>query len=84
MLYANASLEDCHQIQDVIETYGRASGQLVNFSKSYVVFSKNVTESIPEEVSSLLGVEIVESHAWKIFRLTYLCRPKKDGNFHVY
>ncbi|XP_024164458.1 uncharacterized protein LOC112171517 [Rosa chinensis] len=40
MLYAQASLYVCYEIQDVIETYGRASGQLVNFDKSSVVFRK--------------------------------------------
>ncbi|XP_062014134.1 uncharacterized protein LOC133730589 [Rosa rugosa] len=76
MLYANASLEDCYQIQDVIETYGRASGQLVNFDKSFVVFSKNVSEGMQEEVSSLLGVEIVESHEKYLGLPTYVGRKK--------
>ncbi|XP_062028822.1 uncharacterized protein LOC133744796 [Rosa rugosa] len=46
MLYAQASLEACYEIQEVIETYGRASGQLVNFNKSSVVFSGNVSEAL--------------------------------------
>ncbi|KAL6137214.1 hypothetical protein ACLB2K_062506 [Fragaria x ananassa] len=58
MLYANASLADCYHIQDVIEIYGRASGQLVNFAKSSIVFSKNVSEFMQEEISSLLGMEV--------------------------
>ncbi|XP_062013879.1 uncharacterized protein LOC133730268 [Rosa rugosa] len=76
MLYAQASLEDCYQIQDVIETYGRASGQLVNFDKSSVVFSKNVSDNMKEEVSSLLGVEVVESHEKYLGLPTYVGRKK--------
>ncbi|XP_062028872.1 uncharacterized protein LOC133744858 [Rosa rugosa] len=76
MLYAHASLEDCYQIQDVIETYGRASGQLVNFDKSSVVFSKNVSDFMQDEVSSLLGVEVVESHERYLGLPTYVGRKK--------
>ncbi|XP_061993303.1 uncharacterized protein LOC133711154 [Rosa rugosa] len=72
MLYAQASLEACYEIQDVIETYGRASGQLGNFNKSSVVFSKNVHLELQEEVSSLLGVEVVESHERYLGLPTYV------------
>ncbi|XP_061993546.1 uncharacterized protein LOC133711437 [Rosa rugosa] len=63
-------------IEDVIETYGQASGQLVNFSKSFVVFSKNVSEEMREEVSSLMGVEVVASHEKYLGLPTYLGRKK--------
>ncbi|XP_024200200.1 uncharacterized protein LOC112203464 [Rosa chinensis] len=76
MLYAQASLEDCYQIQEVLETYGRASGQLVNFDKSSVVFSKNVDSAIQEEISSLLGVEVVASHDKYLGLPTYVGRKK--------
>ncbi|XP_061999224.1 uncharacterized protein LOC133716539 [Rosa rugosa] len=76
MLYANATLEDCYHIQDVIETYGRASGQLVNFDKSSVVFSKNVSEYMKGEVSSYLGVQVVASHEKYLGLPTYVGRKK--------
>ncbi|XP_062007626.1 uncharacterized protein LOC133724796 [Rosa rugosa] len=80
MLYAKASLEACYEIKDVIETYGRASGQLVNLSKSSVVFSKNVSEETKEVVSSLLGVEVVASHEKYLGLPTYVGR-KKSATF---
>ncbi|XP_062006063.1 uncharacterized protein LOC133723263 [Rosa rugosa] len=64
------------EIQDVIETYGRASGQLVNFDKSSVVFSRNVSNFMQDEVSSLLGVEVVESHERYLGLPTYVGRKK--------
>ncbi|XP_062014320.1 uncharacterized protein LOC133730820 [Rosa rugosa] len=76
MLYASASLESCYQIQDVIETYGRASGQLVNFDKSSVVFSKNVAAPMQEAVASLLGVKVVDSHEKYLGLPTYVGRKK--------
>ncbi|XP_062020751.1 uncharacterized protein LOC133737152 [Rosa rugosa] len=76
MFYAHASLEACDEIRDVIETYGRASGQLINVSKISVIFSKNVLEDLKEEVSSLLGVEMVASHEKYLGLPTYVGRKK--------
>ncbi|XP_061999404.1 uncharacterized protein LOC133716758 [Rosa rugosa] len=68
-------------IGNVIETYGRASGQLVNFDKSSVVFSKNVSSFMQEEVSNLMGVEVVASHERYLGLPTYVGR-KKTSTFH--
>ncbi|KAL6132909.1 hypothetical protein ACLB2K_065148 [Fragaria x ananassa] len=76
MLYANATLENCYQIQDVLDTYGRASGQLVNFQKSSVVFSRNVPEFLQEDISSFRGVETVDSHEKYLGLPTYVGRKK--------
>ncbi|KAL6204999.1 hypothetical protein ACLB2K_022265 [Fragaria x ananassa] len=76
MLYANATLENCYQIQDVLETYGRASGQLVNFQKSFVVFSRNVPEFLQEDFSSFMGVETVDNHEKYLGLPTYVGRKK--------
>ncbi|MDD0148652.1 hypothetical protein PSY31_23485, partial [Shigella flexneri] len=73
---AQASLEACHEIQNVIGTYGTASGQLVNFSKSSVVFSSNVSEIMREEVFEFLGVEVVASHEKYLGLPTYIGRKK--------
>ncbi|XP_061993800.1 uncharacterized protein LOC133711713 [Rosa rugosa] len=78
MIYAHATLENCFEIQDVIETYSRASGQLVNFDKSSVAFSKNVSEGLKEEVSSYLGVQVVEVHEKYLGLPTYVGRKKTD------
>ncbi|XP_024200181.1 uncharacterized protein LOC112203446 [Rosa chinensis] len=71
-----ASLEAFYELQDVFETYGTASGQLINFSKSSVVFSKNVTVEMQEEVSDFLGVEVVALHKKYLGLPTYVGRKK--------
>ncbi|XP_061993497.1 uncharacterized protein LOC133711383 [Rosa rugosa] len=76
ILYAQASIEACYEIQDVIETYGRASGQLVNFNKSSIVFNKNVDADLQDDVASLMGVEIVEPHERYLGLPTYVGRKK--------
>ncbi|KAL6181347.1 hypothetical protein ACLB2K_048002 [Fragaria x ananassa] len=80
MLYANAILDDCFHIQDVIETYGRASGQLVNFEKSSVVFNGSTSIEMQEEASELLGVKVVISHEKYLGLPTYVGR-KKSATF---
>ncbi|XP_040372969.1 uncharacterized protein LOC121052306 [Rosa chinensis] len=80
MLYARASLEACSVIQEVLETYRRAYGQVVNFAKSSVVFSKNVPVDIQDDISGVLRVEVVESHAKYLGLPTYVgC--KKTATF---
>ncbi|XP_061998880.1 uncharacterized protein LOC133716172 [Rosa rugosa] len=76
MIYAHASLENCYELQDVIETYGKASGQLVNFDKSSVAFSKNVPEEMQDEVSTYLGVQVVDVHEKYLGLPTYIGRKK--------
>ncbi|XP_062005714.1 uncharacterized protein LOC133722872 [Rosa rugosa] len=76
MLYAQATPEACFQIKDVIQTYGRASGQVVNFHKSSVVFSKNVADCEQDRVANLLGVEVVESHERYLGLPTYIGHKK--------
>ncbi|KAL6188813.1 hypothetical protein ACLB2K_040204 [Fragaria x ananassa] len=51
MLYAEASVQACVMIQEVIDTYSRASGQVINMAKSSVVFSKNVAENREDTLS---------------------------------
>ncbi|XP_061993460.1 uncharacterized protein LOC133711342 [Rosa rugosa] len=62
MLYAKANLQACQAISNVLEVYGKASGQQVNFHKSSVTFSKNVGIVNQRLFASSLGVEVVESH----------------------
>ncbi|XP_024164012.1 uncharacterized protein LOC112170994 [Rosa chinensis] len=76
-----ASLGAWQELLEVLETYRRASGQLVNFAKSSVVFSKNVSEEVKEEISGTLGVEVVASHEKYLGLPTYVGR-KKTSTFH--
>ena len=54
ILYAEASLDACNVIHEVIDIYSRTSDQVVNMNKSSIVFSKNVGTNVQELVSSVL------------------------------
>lgn len=59
-------------------TYGLASGQQVNFSKSSVVFSKNVEVQKQIELAAILSVPIVPVHEKYLGLPTYVGRTKTD------
>ncbi|XP_019197153.1 PREDICTED: uncharacterized protein LOC109191020 [Ipomoea nil] len=44
-------------VKRCLERYGELSGQLVNYSKSNICYSKNTAEQMKEEVAECLGVE---------------------------
>lgn len=50
-------------VKDILSRYGAWSGQLVNYRKSGIFFSANVPEEEQHELSSLLGVELMEKDA---------------------
>ncbi|XP_024155771.1 uncharacterized protein LOC112163728 [Rosa chinensis] len=65
-----------YRAADVIEIYGRASGQLVNFDKSSVAFSKKVSIEMREELASYMGMQIVDVHDKYLGLPTYMGRKK--------
>ncbi|KAL5753865.1 hypothetical protein ACOSP7_022085 [Xanthoceras sorbifolium] len=62
MIFTKATSTECLNIQHILLTYSRASGQSVNFQKSSVCFSKHVPELLIEELVQILGVQKVASH----------------------
>ena len=56
LLFFGANLENAQVINDVMETYYRASGQQINMDKSSIHFAKGVSNSTREELKNLLNV----------------------------
>ncbi|KAH9684396.1 reverse transcriptase domain-containing protein [Citrus sinensis] len=50
-LFFRANDNEANLIKHLLAVYGRASGQVVNFSKSSISFSANVVESVSREIS---------------------------------
>jgi len=57
LVFAEASLRGASRLQEILNTYGRGSGQLVNRDKSSVFFSRNCTDNMKNEVRETLAIE---------------------------
>lgn len=60
ILFSKASVEECSKVVDIISKYERASGKMVNLSKTEVMFSRGVSRERRQEIVNILGVKEVE------------------------
>ncbi|XP_058774622.1 uncharacterized protein LOC131648906 [Vicia villosa] len=63
LLFARANLEEANRIKEILQIYERASGQVVNFNKSEVSFSKNVGDVTRANIRNGLSVSSVPNHS---------------------
>ncbi|XP_071723523.1 uncharacterized protein [Rutidosis leptorrhynchoides] len=56
LVFFRATLADCQQFLQVLKWYKAAAGQEINFSKSNILFSKNVADDCRLELKQCLGV----------------------------
>jgi len=62
ILFYRASEANCLKIKEILEVYGKASGQQVNFEKSSITFSPNSNQDIKDRVGAVLGVDTETAH----------------------
>jgi hypothetical protein len=60
LLFCRANEEEANQIKSIITTYQQASGQLVNYSKSEIIFSKKVQQDSKGVITKILPMPIVD------------------------
>lgn len=77
VLFAKASCQQSVDIVHILQMYGAASGQQVNFGKSELSFSKNVREELRDEIQGILEVVEVEKHDRYLSLPTMIGRSKK-------
>lgn len=56
LLFCKADLAHCDLLKSILSIYGTASGQVINFDKSSVGFSKNIPEDARRELATRLGI----------------------------
>ncbi|XP_010468426.1 PREDICTED: uncharacterized protein LOC104748491 [Camelina sativa] len=56
LLISRATKEECEEIIRCLQLYGKASGQLINFSKSAVTFGKKTTDEVKQIVKQTLNI----------------------------
>ncbi|XP_026439718.1 uncharacterized protein LOC113338531 [Papaver somniferum] len=60
MIFCKANMSEAHNIMELLQIFGSTSGQLINFNKSGVFFSKNTNPNLISQTSSSTGVQILQ------------------------
>ena len=62
LLFARANQHEANNILRVLDTYQKASGQMVNMEKSKASFSRNVVEADKNIICNMMGAKTVATH----------------------
>lgn len=73
LVFCKATVEQCMEVKRILGVYEGASGQMINFSKSAISYSPNVSSELQEEIMICLGLNTSLSHD------KYLCLPTLVG-----
>ncbi|GMI75496.1 hypothetical protein like AT4G29090 [Hibiscus trionum] len=79
ILFGDASVEGASNMKGLLQNFGNASGQRVNFGKSLVFFSSNVDPSLREQIGMLLGVRVSLNPEKYLGLPTMVGRNKKEA-----
>ena len=56
LFFCKAELRECEEVMKVVRTYGKASGQCINFDKSSLLFGKRINAATRQEIKHALGI----------------------------
>ena len=56
LFFCKADPRECDEAMKALETYGKASGQCINFEKSFLLFGKKISRHVKEEVKASTGI----------------------------
>lgn len=60
MVFCEATPEYAHNLRNILEVYARVSRQVINYEKSSMVYSAEISEEKKAQVTQILGVQVVE------------------------
>ena len=55
LLFCRATTQECQKVLDILDTYGKCSGQQINRSKTTIFFSKSTSEKLIYHINVALG-----------------------------
>ncbi|XP_028785542.1 uncharacterized protein LOC114741444 [Neltuma alba] len=76
LLFGEATLQQIKVVKDCLRRFGEASGQKVNFAKSAILFSKNVSANKKESLAREAGFRVTEDLGIHLGVPTYYGRNK--------
>ncbi|KAK2655842.1 hypothetical protein Ddye_008894 [Dipteronia dyeriana] len=80
LLFTKANNENYFKVKSILEDYKRASGQVIDFSKSTVSVSPTMPVAEAEKIASLIGMNLIDSHE-KFLGLPCFCGRSKQKLF---
>ena len=80
LIFGKAMLEECAEIQRVLQVYEQSSGQQLNRSKTSLFFSPNTADELKESIRAMFGVSEIQPHE-SYLRLPSLVGRSKNNTF---
>ena len=77
LLFCRATIQECQKILDILEVYGKCSGQQINRNKTTIFFSKATYEDIRNQIKTALGVPEIIQYEKYLGLLSLVGRNKK-------
>ena len=59
-IFCHATIDECHRLLAILESYEEASGQAINRQKTSLFFSRNTRPEIRADIQHMLGARIME------------------------
>lgn len=78
ILFTTATNEEADEIKRIIQSYERVSGQRINFEKTEITVSSNISNDRRRELSGRLGLKEVEHHVKYLGLPTLIGRSKRQ------
>ncbi|KAK2662525.1 hypothetical protein Ddye_001099 [Dipteronia dyeriana] len=78
LLFAKATISNCDAIRRILDTYAKASGQIINFDKSAMCVNPSLSPSECAQLSGIFGIKIVDCHEKYLGLPCFTGRMKKD------
>ncbi|KAK0579380.1 hypothetical protein LWI29_025445 [Acer saccharum] len=78
LLFSSATVEECRMVRRILDEYSVASGQVINFNKSAMCFSKNIGWNMGEQLARIVGVTHVLCHKRYLGLPSLNCKNKRQ------
>ncbi|KAL0439062.1 UNVERIFIED_CONTAM: hypothetical protein Slati_2389200 [Sesamum latifolium] len=79
-IYCQTNHQSINSIKRILDTYAKASGQVIDYEKSHMVLNKNTDQASRETLSQILGLR-PEEHNEKYLGLPSMIGRSKRGVF---
>ena len=81
LLFCRATTQECQKVLDILDTYGKCSGQQINRSKTTIFFSKSTSEKLRDHIKVALVVPKIRQYE-KYLELPSLVGRNKKASFN--